>query len=480
MRQNVSRRRHATWSALTLLVAFLLQSIGLFGCAQPVSMTTGEPSLMISTAQSTSPRDAHMRGRDALASNKPASAPKVVSLRDMGLASSVGLALAKHPDIGRADAAVSRSRADVTVAQSSWYPKLGYTSNISGLSQGSAATALSDRTHVVGLEVSQLVYDFGRANSDIAANEATNRQREAEMRDTMERVALTTSEAHLELARATQLLLAADLYIESLRKLHETIRLRAASGAAGQADVYFADVRLQTAQGERIRAMTRQTAAQARLYRIIGVRPQSVGDPNAAILAIASRLAGHGTDGATGVAAAQHAATAAKAKISLAEASLYPSISLKGSRTFAISDPLHEHSDLVGLSIQGDLFTGGAAQGRITAAQKDAVAAERAIELARLASSTEVDAADADVTSAKLRRVVFSRQADLARKSRDIYLDEYQLGKRTLTEVLNAEQEISRAEAERINAVADAWSAVVRAAAARAELVSSLEPLSRQ
>jgi outer membrane protein, adhesin transport system len=455
-------------------IVFVLSALGSSGCALPTTTITSEQSqVMLATSPAPTSRET------AAQAPKPDGTPRLVSLRRMSLSSSVGLALAKHPDIGRADAAVSRSSADVSVAQAAWYPKIGYTSNVSGLGKSSAASSLADRTDVAGLEATQLVYDFGRTSGDIAASEATNRQREAELRDTMERVALTTSEAHLELARATNLVKAADHYIQSLRKLLESIRLRSASGAAGQADVYFAEVRLQTAQGDRIRAVTRQTTALAKLYRIIGVRPQDVSDPNPAILTIARQLAERGTDGATGVTAAQHAADAAKARITVAEASLYPSINLKASRTFAIQDPAHQHTDLFGISIQGDLFTGGAAQGRVAAAQKDAIAAERTIELARLTSSTEVDAADADISGAKLRKAVFSHQAELARKSRDIYLDEYQIGKRTLTEVLNAEQEISRAEIEQINAVADAWSAVVRAAAARAELVSTLESQSR-
>jgi outer membrane protein, adhesin transport system len=452
------------------LAAVPVLTLSCTGCTVPHRESTDRSTAKMTPTTVTTPPKQNIPSPD-----RSVVAAKVISLRDMTLSSSVGLALARHPDIGRADAAVSRSQADVTVAQAAWYPKLGYTSSLSGWPKSNAASALADRTNIASLEASQLVYDFGRANSEIAATEATSRQRAAELRDTMERIALTTSEAHLEFARATQLLKAADNYIESLRKLLDTIRLRAASGAAGQADVLFADVRLQSAHGERIRALTRQTTALAKLNRIIGVRPNSVNDPNAAILAIAGRLVDKGANGATGVIAAQHAADAAKARILTAQASMYPSISLKGSQAFAIQDPIHHQASLFGISIQGDLLTGGAAKGRIEAARKDATSAERAIDLARLISSTEVDAADADVSGARLRRAVFVRQANLARKSRDIFLDEYTIGKRTLTEVLNAEQEISRAEAEQINAVADAWAAVVRAAAARAELVASLE-----
>lgn len=401
---------------------------------------------------------------------------KTVSLRRLELADSVGLALALHPEIGRATAAIGRSDAEVSVAQAAWYPKIGYTSNLAA-SQTTSTSSASSGGSTMGIEATQLIYDFGRAQSDLDVAQATRSQREAELRDIQERVALQTSEAYLEVARATNLVGAADRYLESLNRLHGVIKLRASSGAADQADVYFADVRLQSAYGDKIRSQARMSTAASRLSRVLGVRVQTVSDPSAAVGAVMK--ASGGGDGVIGLAAAESAAAAARARISGARANFYPSINLKGSQSFGVNDPAHDSTSQVGLSIQGDLFSGGATQGRLEAAQKEAQAAERTIATTRLASNTEVDTAKADMISAAERKVVFSRQATMARQSRDIYLDEYQIGKRTLTEVLNAEQEIYRADAEQINANADAWGAVVRSAAARAQLVASLTTLSR-
>ena len=295
------------------------------------------------------------------------------------------------------------------------------------------------------------------------------------MNDTRERVALTTSEAHLEVARGTILLGAAGRYLLSLKRLQEIIGLRAASGAADQADVFFADVKLKGAEGENVRTQTKLTTAVSNLYRVIGVRAKTVADPKRIIAEIERTLVGASLDGSAGVEAAENQAAAARARILGVEASLYPSVSLKASQTRPIADPLRAQQTLFGLSIQGDIFNGGASAARILSAKQEALAAENAIALAKLHTNVTVDTALADISGAIQRRKIFIRQAELARQSRDIFLSEYQIGKRTLTEVLNAEQEIFRAESEQINAVADTWLAVVRAAAARGALVRSLQ-----
>lgn len=458
-----------------LCLALLLQGLG--GCASRDLPSFAGSKIVPPSAAPSLTNSTHAVVRSDAAAPAVVAPKKVVPLSQMGLVASVGLALAQHPDLGRADAAISQSRAEVTVAKAAWYPKLAYTSNLSALQPGSTSSTIGAGTHSVGLEGTQLLYDFGRSQSTLEAAEATSRQRSAELDDTRERVALATSEAHLEAARGAILASAADRYQVSLRRLFEMIKLRAASGAADQADVYFADVRLKGAQGEKVRTETRREAAQSKLYRLIGVRPASVADPGPTLATIAQRMAKHGSDGATGVAAAESAAAAAHARARAAEASLYPSINLRGTQTYAIADPGHGSQSVLGLSIQGDFFNGGATQGRITAAKQEARAAENSAALARLTTNVEVDTANADIRGAQARYAIFVHQADLARKSRDIYLAEYQIGKRTLTEVLNTEQEIYRAETEQINANADAWLAVVKAAAARGELVSQLQVL---
>jgi outer membrane protein, adhesin transport system len=403
-------------------------------------------------------------------SSPPTSAGPVKSAN---LKQSVELALLRNPDVGRAMAEIQRSTGDVKVAESAWYPKVGYNSSL-GTSTAATPSSVDSSSMRAGLEVNQLVYDFGRADNQILASRAIAGQRNAELRDTQEKVALATSETHLELVRAQKLLVATDKYLTALTNLRTTISLRADSGAANQADVYVAETRVQSARAERIKSNTRYVSSQARLLQLTGTLVKTAPDPAPTMLRVARAVQASPADGGTGVAAAEHATEAARAKLKIAQAALYPSIGLRASYTHPFSNDGTSETSLIGLTVQGDLFTGGANEGRIHAASSDVRSNERSAELARLTNDTEVAVANAEIAGSEQRTLAYARQLENARKARETSLAEYQVGKRTLTEVLNTEQEIFRAETDRINAEGDANLSIVRAASARQVLIQCL------
>jgi outer membrane protein, adhesin transport system len=393
------------------------------------------------------------------------------------LAATVAAALSRHPDIGRADAEVMRSGGDVRVAESAWYPKVGYTSSF-GRSSATASTADSSALHA-GLEVNQLIYDFGRADQTLQAAHALRAQRSAEYTDTQERVALAATEAFLELDRAKVLMDVSDRYLTALVNLRTTISIRADSGAANRADVYVAETRVQSAKAERIRSETRYTQAQARLAQLIGAEIRAFTSPKTTIARLIQLIDTSPASQGTGVVAADRAAEAARARLKIAQVAHYPSIGARAAYTRPFGQDVTSATSTIGLSINGDLFNGGSSEGRAIAAAGELASAEKSAAVARLNNSIEVAVARAEISGARDRTGVYGRQLESARQARETSLAEYTIGKRTLTEVLNAEQEISRAETDRVNADSDANIAVVRAAAARQVLIAGLSDVGR-
>jgi adhesin transport system outer membrane protein len=82
--------------------------------------------------------------------------------------------------------------------------------------------------------------------------------------------------------------------------------------------------------------------------------------------------------------------------------------------------------------------------------------------------------AETEVTGATARVQAFEAMKGLSRTSRELYWQEYTLGKRPLTQVLDAERDIFSAEAARIAAVADSTAAGLKAQVAVGLLVSKL------
>ncbi len=395
------------------------------------------------------------------------------------LATTVSLALARHPEIGRASAEIARSGGDLQVAESAWYPKLGYTSSFGKSSATTASSADTASVHA-GLEVNQLIYDFGRADSQIQAARAARAQRSAEFVDTEERVALTTSDAYLELARAQALLGASSRYLTALVNLRTTISIRADSGAANRADVHVAETRVQSAKAERIRSQTRFLTAQARLFQLTGAAITQVIPPAPMIARLIQMIEAAPASQGTGIAAAEQATDAARARLKIAQASYYPAIGARAAYTRPFSNDATMATSTIGLTVTGDLFNGGNSAGRVLAATGDLSAAERSTSLARLTNTTEVAVARAEIAGARDRTGTHDRQLESARNARETSLAEYTIGKRTLTDVLNAEQEIFRAETDRTNADSDANLAIIRAAAARQVLIACLSQMRAQ
>jgi outer membrane protein, adhesin transport system len=400
-----------------------------------------------------------------------------VRLASADLASAIAAALSQHPDIGRANAEILRSGGDVRVAQSAWYPKIGYTSSF-GKSSTAATTADGSALHA-GLEVNQLIYDFGRADQTLQAARALRGQRSAEFLDTQERVALAATEAYLELDRSKALLDASSRYLTALVHLRTTISIRADSGAANRADVYVAEARVQSAKADRSRTETRFIQAQARLVQLTGAEIRDLKSPRTTITRLIQIIETAPASQGTGVVAAEQAAEAARARLKIAQVAFYPSIGARAGYTRPFGHDVTTPTSSVGMTINGDLFNGGASEGRAMAAAGELASAEKSAAVARLNNSIEVAVARAEIGGARDRTGIYARQLESARQARETSLAEYTIGKRTLTEVLNAEQEISRAETDRVNADSDANIAIARAAAARQVLIAGVSDAAR-
>ena len=123
-----------------------------------------------------------------------------VSLDRMGLRDAVGLAVARHPDISRAEAIVSQSEAEIVVAKSAWYPMVSYSG---GPGYGNKGVLNGNAS------VGQLVYDFGKTPSSIARAKAQHGQNRSNLESTIERIAEETAQSYIEVARSQAVIEAA-------------------------------------------------------------------------------------------------------------------------------------------------------------------------------------------------------------------------------------------------------------------------------
>ncbi|QET06445.1 MULTISPECIES: TolC family protein [Cupriavidus] len=396
-----------------------------------------------------------------------------IQVQGIGIREAIGLAISRHPDISRANAVIAQSTSEIAVAKAAWYPKLEYGVRPGyGGTYGTGGNLAGVRSSV---GVSQLVYDFGRTQSRIAAADATLSRNRHLLSDTMETIAQNTAATFVELAASQEIVAAAQRQVEALTATRAKIGDRVRAGLSVNSDRNMADIAIQRAKSDELRARSRFDVAASRLAELIGIKPEQVEDLNNTDGDI--RNLGDETgnvEQTPAVLAAGAAVEAAQAHVSQAEAERFPSVSVGVSRSVSTGPANALDDTWVGVSISGDFSLGGLNQHRIAAAQAERRAALDALDNQRLIARTALRASSSEAAGALARRESYEKMIALLRASRDLYWQEYILNKRTLTDVLNPEREIFIAEQEWVSAMADATVARVRAHVAVGRFVDLL------
>ncbi|MCL2340332.1 MAG: TolC family protein [Proteobacteria bacterium] len=416
--------------------------------------------------------------RPARQAARPADSTQQVSLVGLSLRDAVGLAIANHPDVSRGAAVVSQSAAEVSVAKGAWFPTMSY-SVAPGYGTAYSRGAASGAQSTLGL--SQLLYDFGKTPGRIEQADATLSRQRHVLNSTIEGVAYTAANHYVEFAAAQATLDAAREAIANLSKLRGLIAERVQASLSSASDLTQAEVAMQRAVVDQVQAQTRLNVAAANLAEIIGARPQSVADLNSVGQTMKALARGNGSgtiDNAPAVLAARAAVQEADAQVKIARADYYPAISLVANKSVMSGGGDNAYdSQWFGVGLSGTISAAGQNRHRVEAAQANRTAVRHQLASQRLSLRTALAAAETELAGAGTRLAAFDAMQGLSRTSRDLYWQEYTLGKRPLTQVLDAEHDIFSAKAGRIAATADSMAARLKAQTVVGSLVSGLRGL---
>jgi outer membrane protein len=146
---------------------------------------------------------------------------------------------------------------------------------------------------------------------------------------------------------------------------------------------------------------------------------------------------------------AQHSVAAAEINIRRAEAATRPSLSLNGSVS---SDQDSNTTAQIGLSVGGPIYSGGLILSQYRQVQANRDAARAGLHLRVIGIEQEVGNAYTSLQVARASRQASEQQISAARIAFQGVREEATLGSRTTLDVLNAEQELLDAQANRIAA----------------------------
>lgn len=382
-------------------------------------------------------------------------------------------AFARNPKIAQAAAQIRVGKANLTEAESAWFPQVSLQGNVGRSHRTDSAGSLNSNGSG-GITLKQLLYDFGKTGGSIDEQHNLSDAWRYDLFSTLNEVGMQTLQAYLQVKRYQALALAAQNNIRSLDSVLEMANLRSEAGLSSASDGLQAQSRIAGMNATLAQYQAQMRSAQAALSVLTGVVSDTLPDLPDDLLKQNITLDALPYERNNAVRSAQAKQQAAEQRIRQAQAQHWPTVSVQAGRTRYQNDQSSYWDDQVQLVVDAPLYQGGVVSARVDAAQGDRANAQAQVEASKLDINQRAATALADLTGAQQRQLAGDAQAASAGRARGVYRDEYRLSKRSLNDLLSIEQDVFQADTASITARYDAWDAAVRYAAAADNLLDML------
>lgn len=371
------------------------------------------------------------------------------------------LAVNHHPAISSSIASLASAEFGIDNASAGYLPAIK-----AGITSGRQQDEGSGQIATLGL--SQMLYDFGKTGSAVDRATASRLRQQAMLLAQIDSVVGQTALALNEVFRYTQQLDNSRKQIKALREILRLTQLRATAGASTRVDPVQAQARVEAAEAQEQESEIKLRQAKYHLLALLGQpvaeRPLSTPpDLQPLIRRLGARL---DLNRNPAVLAAQADAAIARADLRNSKAQRYPTLSLEASSNKYIGDIARYQSrsqyQNVYLSVNSTLYQGGALAAQENASARALVAAQENVNSQKLELTDKQRNAFQSMSGLQSNIAILARRLDTITETRALYREQYlALGNRNVLDLLNAEQEISRAEMDLINARRDLWAAAV-------------------
>jgi outer membrane protein, adhesin transport system len=380
----------------------------------------------------------------------PASANRVSKLAD-----AVATAILTYPEIKINHARVREAAAGIGMAQAALYPtvdvRLAQGGNFSGNYEGrnipykAASNSLEGRFDG-GLILRQLVYDFGAADADIDRARLLRDAEKQKLQEKVEEIAHRTSQTYLRIIEQRALLALVDEIIVAHEQLARIVKAHNAEGHGTVADVQRVTSRLVDVRAIRADVSLQLLAAEDQMSRFTRQPPGKLApvpdyaksipkSPAAAIERVLARNPRLGALMAT--------RQATQRELDSYQASILPKFNLEvetESKNFRGEKLGRTQSEgRVMLAMRYRIMDGG-----LSAATQEQIGAR--INGAELSFVNEREQLEADIRqayraidSAGRKTRLVSEGVEASRRVRELYLEQFKGGKRTIFELLDGQ-----------------------------------------
>lgn len=358
------------------------------------------------------------------------------------LAEAVSQALQTNPRVLGALTAAQAISHDITGAQSQMNTRFGLILEPGvGYIRGAGNNPAGD----LGVQAIKPVYDSGRTDNEVARQRArlagANQQLEAARAE----LALQVADAYVEVIKQQALAALAKDYVAGIaalnRRVEEIVKLDRGRGY----DLLQTQSRLQQARLTQASREGTLLEAQANLAQLVGRPIRQPSEPPApGSLPDSLEQAMAGLDQHPALISGLADVEAARRAAAVAQAWDKPAFSLRGrvrSPEFPIGNRQWFGGYDVGVVTDWNPFDGGAGAAKAAAANAQVLAVEDETRATRRELETEVARHWTQMTSRAARTASLDDLVEGARKVRAAYWEQFQIGKRSILDLLNAENE---------------------------------------
>lgn len=411
--------------------------------------------------------------------------PQLAAAEGITLQQAVQQAVSKNPDVLTRWHAFRAATEEIGVVSGAYRPKLDLTADLARERQKSPLTGDVTENYTrndASLVFDQILYDGGYTRNQVKKFNSAQRVRYNELLDASEASALDAMKAYIDVQRYRKL---HDLAIENYthhRAVFEQIEQRVKSGVGRRVDLEQASGRLALAESNLLTEASNLHDVSARYQRIIGSLPPEVmadvpalseGIPDNADQALREAYAGN-----PALAAAQENIVASQYDAKLRDSRFLPRFDLVAQHEVGknLSGQLgRTNLSNVGVQLSYNLYNGGA----------DNAAKRQYGEQLNVAKDMR------DKECRDLRQTLFIAYNDVKRlteqlgyleqhmlsqqKALTAYYSQFDIGQRTLLDLLDSENEVFQAKRAYQNAYFDRLLAMGRTHAAMGDLVKSLD-----
>ncbi len=390
------------------------------------------------------------------------------------LKETVLMALRQYPSIPAAQAKVTSAQADITRAQAGHWPQLSW----SGTQSHYRSDTLSDHWAQTP-NLSLNLWSGWRIQSDVERSQALALASRQQLQTTHDDVALLATEAYLQWAHQRQMVRLAEENWATHEKILTDFQKIADVDPGRRIDLNQAEVRFENARLSVLRSFNDLNGARQRMRRVLmGELPEEPSGlsfiPTTTYNTAEQALQGLNSKHPV-VASLLAQIEAAQASVRYAQAQYSPTLNLTHTRLIYQVGPAGPYTTQLQLNVP--IVDGGTARGNVGVARANLEALEHNLSETRLLLEEKLLTAWADAQSARQRAEIGWQQTLTARDLTDGYRQQFQVGRRSLLDLLNIQSDYYTYQSNAYNAVYEYRIAQARILATLGELAQAYTAL---